>query len=75
MAPKSANNASLRRSARLATKPAVAYVLISTPKPNNKAVAKKFKAAKLKNSKAKAVAKKRVIQILDAVTQRVVSRY
>jgi hypothetical protein len=32
-------------------------------------------AAKLKNSNAKAVAKKRVIQILDAVTQGVFSRY
>jgi hypothetical protein len=60
---------------RLATQPTVAYVLISTRKPNNKALARKSKTAKLKNSNAKAVAKKRVIQILGAVPQRVVSKY
>lgn len=71
MSPKSTKNARLRRSARLSTKPTASYVQISTRKPNNKALARKSKAAKLKNSNAKAVARTRVIQILDAVTKRV----
>jgi hypothetical protein len=71
MAPKSTKNAELRRSARLAAKPAVSYAPTSTCKPNNIARARKSKAAKVKNSKAKAAARKRVVHILGAVTERV----